>query len=339
MLGLSPLSFAIRVFIVMILGVVAAIETGNPLWLGLSALGFGLLIVGLLTQSVAFAPRWGPLVDQGMAEGRNGDWSQAMTTFQTAMGKCRGALERRQAAERIGMFLLRNDRIGDAEPYLRQALNLTTYTFGPMAARTVALRNKLSDLYLSTGQPGLAAQLQQTALEGAASSPSSNTLGAAETSIRYAEALQRQGDTASAAAQNEKALKVIAGADPDSPLLIPALLSASRYAMATSDTSRADELLTRALRSINSDTPRKVVDEIRASLVKVYVAEQRYAEAVAIAQLRLSNARAPEPVENARMRRELADLMDQAGMPEEAAKQRRVAQTLEGMIAAPRPPA
>jgi hypothetical protein len=73
-------------------------------------------------------------------------------------------------------------------------------------------------------------------------------------------------------------------------------------------------------------------------LQNVYVAEERCADALAIAQLRLKEARALEPAENARMRRELAELMDQLGRSDEAAKQRRVAQTLEGMIAAHPPP-
>ena len=343
MFGRNPLYVAIRLFLVMIGGIVIAVETGNPLWLGLTALGFGVLVVGLVSQSVAFEPppesRWGSLVTRGMEEGTKGEWSAALATFQTAMNKCRGGPERRQAFERIGMFLLTNDRIGEAEPYLRQALNLTTFAFGPMAAKTVALRDKLSDLYINTGQPGLAAQLQKAALEGAASTPSSNTLGAAASSMRYAEALQRQGDAASAATQNEKALKIIADANPNSPLLIPALLSASRYAVTTGDTGRAEELLSRALKSANPDTPKNLVDEARASLLQVCVAQGRYADAVAIAKLRLRDAWAPEPGVSARMRRELADLMDQAGMTEEAAKQRRVAQTLEGMTAAQRPPA
>jgi tetratricopeptide (TPR) repeat protein len=343
MFGRNPLYVAIRLFLVMVGGVVIAIETGNPLWLGLTALGFGVLVVGLVTQSVAFDPalesQWDHLVNRGMGEGTKGEWTAALATFQTAMGKCRSGPERRQASERIGTFLLANDRIGEAEPYLRQALNLTTLAFGPMAGRTVALRDKLSDVYISTGQPGLAAQLQKGALEAAASAPSSNTLGAAASSIRYAEALQRQGDAASAATQNEKALKIIAGADPNSPLLIPALLSASRYAIRTGDTGRAEELLDRALKSANPDTPKNLVDEARASLLQVYVAQDRYADAVAIAKLRLRDVWAPEPGVSARMRRELADLMDRAGMTEEATKQRRVAQTLEGMTAAQRPPA
>jgi len=330
---------AYRFFLVMAGGVVLAVTTSNPLFLGITVLGFVAMAVWVWRQGYVYEPRWEALYQQGVGHGGKGDWSQALATFQTAMGKSRGASERRQASEQIGMFLLSHHRIGEAEPYLRQALNLTTYAIGPMAPRTVALRDKLSDLYMSTGQPGLAAQLQKTALEGAASRPSSNTLGAAQTSIKYAEALQQTGDEASAASQNEKALKVIAEANPNSPLLIPALLSASRYAIATGDAGRAGELLTRAQGLINLDTPRKIVDAVRAGLLKVYVAEQRYADALAIAQLRLKEAHAPEPAENARMRRELADLMDRVGMSEEAAKHRRVAQTLEGMIAAQQPPA
>jgi hypothetical protein len=152
---------AYRFFLVMAGGIVLALTTSNPLYLVITVLGFVAMAVWVWRQGYIYEPRWEPLYQQGVGHGSKGEWSQALATFQTAMGKSRGASERRQASEQIGMFLLSNQRIGEAEPYLRQALNLTTYVIGPMAPRTFALRDKLSDLYIATGQPALAAQLQK----------------------------------------------------------------------------------------------------------------------------------------------------------------------------------
>jgi hypothetical protein len=228
--------------------------------------------------------------------------------------KCRGTGERRRASEQIGTFLLSKDRIGDAEPYLRQAVNLTAAVLGPTHAKTIALRDKL---------------LQGRAVSSAAARDL-NTVGGADAEVRYAEILQQAGDATAAAALYQTALQTIYAAKTDSPALIPALLSAARYASGTGDRKRAEELLRRASRCMNSDTHGRVVDKVLSGLVEVLAAEERYADAVTV-QLERLKGRSMEPALSARVRRQLVDLMDKANMPEEAAKQHRLAQTLEAM--------
>jgi len=321
---------ALRFFILMGGGVVLALTTGNPLYLGITALAFIALAVYVWRQGYVYEPKWEPLFSQGVDQGNKADWTQAITSFQTALKKCRGNAERRQASEQIGTFLLRNDRIGDAEPYVRQAVNLSTAALGPTHAKTIALRDRLSDLYMKTGQPALAAQLHGRAMASATARDLS-TVGGADAEVRYAEILQQAGDPTAAAALYQKALQTIEAAKTDSPALIPALLSAARYASGTGDRKRAEELLRRASRCMNKDTPGRVVDNVLSTLVEVLAAEERYADAVRVLQERLRGP-SREPAHNARLRRQLADLMDKANMPEEAAKQRRVAQTLEAMV-------
>ena len=320
---MGQIYWVFRIFVLMVAGVVAAIATGNPLYLLVTVAAFIGLALYVWRQGYVYEPKWEPLVSQGEDQGTKGDWPAALANFDAAMKKARNPKERRQASEQIGKFLLRSDRIGDAEPYLRQAVNLSTAALGPTHPTTATLRNQLSDLYVKSGQAGLAARLQGKAV-AAASSP--------EASARYAEILQQSGDAAGAAAQYQQALQVIEATKTDSPALLPALLSAARYAIKTNDLQRAEDLMRRASRCLARDTPGKIVDEVLTTLIEVLAAEGRHADAVEVAQKRLQGRSLDAP-EAAKARRQMADLMEKAGMTDEAAKQRRLASTLEGMTA------
>ena len=330
------LYLAIRIFIVMAVGIVAAFATGNPLYLGLSVLGFAVLFFLVRREAVTEAPKWATALNTGKEQADKGDWPAAIASFQAAMAQCKGARPRRIACEDIGLLLLLAHRPGDAEPYLREAVLLTTRAFGPMAPRTVALRDKLSDLYVNAGQSWQAAQLLGGALAAVPDDKAarSTTLSAAETASRYADALQRSGSAEQASAYNQKALETIAKADPRSPMFLKATLSAARYASATGDHHRAIELLLRALDHANSDSGARLIDDARSALVEQYTAVAKYTEAVDVMQLQVKARVGLDPQRSAAMRRQLADLMEKAGRPEEALKQRRLAQTLEGMVAA-----
>lgn len=333
---MRDLYWAYRFFAAMILGVVGAIATGNPLYLGITVAAFIAMALWVWRRGSVYEPKWEPLASRGENQGTNGAWTDALASFEAAMKKCRSPRERREASEQIGAYLMRNGRIGDAEPYLRQAVNITTAGFGPAHPTTTALRDQLSDLYMQTGQAGLAAQLQGRAAATAAAGKVER-LGAAAAVARYAEILQQSGDLAAAAAQYQRTLQTIDATKTDGPELIPVLLSAARYAGGAGDRQRTEDLLRRAGRCVSQDTPRRIVDEVRSALVDLLVAEERYAEAVKEAQQGLTG-QAHEPAVGARVRRQLADLMEKAGMAEEAAKQRRLAKTLDAMVATPESP-
>jgi tetratricopeptide (TPR) repeat protein len=317
---MRDLYWAYRFFALMIGGIVVAVTTGNPLYLLITVGAFIGLAFYVWRQGYVYEPKWEPLVAQAEAEAINGDWPAALTKFQTAIKKCRNPTERRQASEQIGTYLLSHNRIGEGEPYLRQAVNLTNAALGPTHAKTAALRDQLSDLYVKTGQAGLAAQLQGNAV----------SQGATAAVARYAEILQQSGDVTAAAAQYQKALQAIDATKADTPALIPVLLSASRYATGAGDLDRAEALLRRASRCIDQRTQRQTLDDVLGALTDVLAARERYADAIKVAQERLKGP-APEAAEGARIRRQLADLMEKAGMTEDAAKQRRLAGTLEAM--------
>lgn len=331
MLSRNPLTWLFRVGWIFVLGIVGAIATGNPLYLLLCALGFAVLVGLLVIDSVRPAPQWAKLMDTGMEQAKKGDWTDALASFKDAMARCKGGSFRLQASEQIGLFLLAANRPGDAEPYLREAVTLTTLAFGPTAVRTVTLRNHLSDLYMNAGQTWQAAQLQGSAMSGVSKLPSATT-GAADTAARYAEALQLSGDSAQASVYNQKALEALEKADRKSPLFVRAVISASRAAIATGDQSRAIELLKQALDSANDRTSHYVIDDARETLVDLYAKAERYSEAILVMQERLKSRAGLEPGRNAEMRRRLADLLDAAGRSDEAMKERRVARTLDGML-------
>ena len=322
---------AVRLIVVIAAGIITALSTGNPAYLLISVIGFGVVALWVWREGYVYEPKWEPLVSQGLDQGNQDDWPQALMSFAAAMKKCRNPRERRQASDQIGTYLYSHDRIGDAEPYLRQAVNLSNAALGPTHPKTGALRNQLSDLYLKSGQAGLAAQLQGRAVAQVVARQST-TLGAADASARYAEVLQQAGDPAAAAAQYARAMQIIDAAKTDNPVLIPVLLSASRYAIKTNDLQRAEDLMRRAGRCLTTESTGKVVDEVFTTLIEVLTAQARYADAVEVAQKRLS-WRSLDAPEAAQARRQMADLMEKAGMADEASKQRRVATTLEGMTA------
>lgn len=333
MLSRNPGTWLLRIGWIFVLGIAGAIATGNPLYLLFCVLGFAVLFFLLVRESVRPASKWVTSMNNGIEQGMKGDWTEAVASFKEAMAHCHGRNFRREASERIGLFLLHANRPGDAEPYLREAVTLTTQAFGPMAVRTVTLRNQLSDLYVNAGQAWQAAQLQGMAMAGAATQPSAKA-GAADTAARYAEALQLSGDSAQASIYNQQALQALENADRKSPLFIRAVISASRAAIATGDQARAIELLKQALENANDRTSHYLIDDARATLVDLYANGARYSEAIPVMQLRLKSRAALEPGRNAEMRRRLADLMDAAGRTDEAAKERRVAGTLDGMLTA-----
>src|ERR1051326_3056040 len=216
MLSGREVYMAVRLIVAMIAGVVLTLVTGNPLFLGLAVLAFIAVAFLVWRRGSVYEPRWERLVDEGMAQGGKGDWEAATTTFQTAMKKCRSNAERRQASTQIGQYLFKNDRPGEAEPFLRQAVNLSTAVLGPTPAQTAAPRDPLSDLYLKSGQARLAAQLQGRAV-AAAVQRGAAPHGAADAEARYAEILQRSGDPEAAAAQYQKALQTIEATKSDTP--------------------------------------------------------------------------------------------------------------------------
>jgi tetratricopeptide (TPR) repeat protein len=326
---------ALRALLLVVGGVVVTLVTGNLWPLAGSVVAFVALFVMLKRYAVADVPRWETLLKEGRELGMKGDWPEAVAKFQQSLAGCRADGQRRIASEQIGLFLFRANRPGDAEPYLREAVRLTTRAFGPMATRTVTLRDQLSDLYVKSGQAWQAADLQKQALVRAEPAKSANaTLGSADTAARYAEALQLSGNAAEAEAYNQKALESLEKADPKSPMYVRAVVSASRYAASSGDRARAIDLLNKALDNATSDTPPKIVDDARATLVTLYTDAQRYEDAIKVLELRIARRSGLDPSRNAEMQRELADLFEKSGQPDAAAKHRRVAETLEGMISA-----
>src|SRR5690348_8900047 len=113
----------------MVFGLGGALLTGDLWGLAIAALGFAGLVWVLLTQSTAFearTPKWLDRLEKGKDMATAGDWTQAMSTFAETMGMCRNERDRGRASELISDFLWRNDKLAEAEPYLRQALTFRT---------------------------------------------------------------------------------------------------------------------------------------------------------------------------------------------------------------------
>jgi uncharacterized membrane protein (DUF485 family) len=60
---------AFRFFVLMAGGVVVALTTGNPLYLGITALAFIAMAVYVWRQGYVYEPKWESLFSQGVDQG------------------------------------------------------------------------------------------------------------------------------------------------------------------------------------------------------------------------------------------------------------------------------
>ena len=262
-------------------------------WFGLvmAAIGLGLVVFEVaLARQAARGPTnpWEPAVARAVALSSEGNWSEAIGAFETAMTRAGPAPSRLRAAERIGTFLVDNEKPLEAAPFLRQALQLRTQLYGVTRPAAVV--------------------------------PAAS---------RLAEALHSQGDLAGAAAAYQVALDTLARVSTSSADLPPASIAAARFATQTGDFPHAEVLLKRALDSATGLGSVKVARLARSSLVATYKAAGRYSEAVLLNEVALKDAGSLEARENAALHKQHAELLELAGRPDDAARHRRLAQTLE----------
>jgi tetratricopeptide (TPR) repeat protein len=256
-----------------------------------------------------------------------------MSEFHRAMTLTGPEPRRLRAAERIGEYLMERKKLVEAEPYLRDALSLRERLFGRTQSETVALRERLGDLYMELGRPSDAAHIMHIQVDLMAAGGYVTTLESAHAAAKLAEALRRQGDLTAAQEVSQKSIAAIEAADPYSPELVQALVSSSKLAMGSGDYSAAERLLQRANDCASRVGSTEGAQLVRSNMLALYVAAGRFADAVPLSKRVLSDntlgRMAPDPIETSRLHRQHADLLERANRMDEAAKHHRIAETLD----------
>jgi tetratricopeptide (TPR) repeat protein len=309
---------------------------GLSAWLVMLA-GAGLLVSRLLDFRHENRGRpeqkWEPVADNGIVLAINGRWDEAMSEFEKAMSLAWPEPRRLRAAERIGNYLEQRKKVVEAISYHRTALSIRERIFGASEQETRELREHMADLYLQIGDGATASELLRAQLNTLAPSGHVITLESAHAASKLAQALQAQGDLGAAHEASQKAIAMIETADPYSPELIEALVAWAQFGIATGDYSQAESALKRAMECAERIGSEDKADLVRNNLVNLYVAAGRYAEAVPISEKLLkgsaNSTKIADLSDTARRNRQHADLLEQAERTADAAKFRRVAETLE----------
>lgn len=286
--------------------------------------------------------KWEPVADEGIVLAINGRWDEANTRFQKAIAIAGPAPRRLRAAERIGSYLQDRGKLREAIPYLCDALVLREQTFGPAQDTTRALRERVSDLYLKLGDGASAAQLLETQLNLVAPSGHVITLESARIASKLAQALKSAGDLTGAADASQRAIAAIETADPYSPDLVDALVVSAQFSIATSDHTKAEAMLKRALECADRVGSQAKAQLARDTLLNLYLASERYSDAVPLSERLLAGAESSgktmEVGETARRNRQHAEVLEKADRPADAARYRRIADTLERLSSSPGQP-
>jgi tetratricopeptide (TPR) repeat protein len=290
-------------------------------------------LVDMRVQAVRPEQKWEAVADAGMLLGMNDRWDEAMSEFRRAIMMTGAEPRRLRAAELIGGYLVDHKKLTEAEPFLADALTLRTRLFGPTQPLTVALRERLGDLYLGTGQAAAAAQVMRSQMDLLASTGGADLIDQANAAARLSTALHQQGDVSGAEQALQRATAAIAATDQFSPALVKPLVSLSDLALSKGDHVQAESFLKRAQECASRVGAKDELRLVRARLLGVYSAAGRYAEAAPLSEKLLSESsgvgKASDPAETSRLHRQHADLLDRAGRPDDAIKHRRIAETLE----------
>lgn len=289
--------------------------------------------------------RWEVVVDEGIVQAINGNWDEAFAQFQRAMDMAGPDPRKLRAAERIGGYLEGRRRASDAIPYLHTALAIRYRMFGTTDPATRALRLRLSNMHRSAGDPDGASQLLAAELDAVSPGGRVITVEGASVASQLADALFEAGDAAGARELSQNAIAALEQTDPYSPVLVKALVVSARFSVATGDLAAAEASLDRATACCERSGSDDQLDGVRRGLIDLYARTGRYAEAVPLSAKLLragtSSTKRPDMEETVRTNRRHADLLEHAGRPDEAARFRKTADTLERLYSpasAPRPP-
>lgn len=301
-----------------------------------------LIGIGLLTWDVVRyfrsdsgrpEQKWEPVVDEGVVQAINGNWDAAMAEFQRALEMAGPDPRKLRAAERIGGYLESRGKTREAIPYLHEALAIRYRMFGPADGATRTLRERLSRIHMSLGDPSGAVKLLAADLEVVAPGGRVITLEGARVAAKLAEALFESGDFDGANDLSQKSIAMIEQADPFSSALVDALVVSARYALSTGDTAGAESRLTRAMQCADRAGSEDKLNVVRKGLIDLYVRSGRHTDAIPISERLLragtSVRKSPDMREIARMNMQHADLLDHAGRHADALKYQRIAATLE----------
>jgi tetratricopeptide (TPR) repeat protein len=232
-----------------------------------------------------------------------------------------------------GIALARDGRWDEAMPQFSSAIQASGAPLSRMRAA-----ERIGDFLIENKKPADAIPYLHDALSLRMRYAAAQPATIAITASKLAEALYLQGDPAGARAASGTALAAIEKANPSSPDLVAAWVGAAKFATRTGEYERAEALLNRAMDRANRSGSIRAIQFVRSTLVDMYTAAGRYADAVKVGQENLNQMETSEPVVTARLHRQHADLLDLANRPDDAAKHRRVAQTLELMAGAQQQP-
>ena len=279
--------------------------------------------------------KWEPVADNGIFHAIQGRWDDAMAEFHKAMDMAATDPRRLRAGERIGGYLEQRHKTREALPFFVKALEARTRMYGAEHPATKQLRERIAGRAIESGDGDMAVRMLQEQLHLVAPWGRITSLEAARTAARLAEALLLVGDIDNARAASQDAIAAIESIDPYNVELVDALLTDARIHLETSDPKGAEPLLQRALENAQRVGSRARTDRVRRELLDVYMANGRFEEAVPISEKLVSGtnvAASRTPEENADLVRRHAELLERAGRPDEAARYRRTAETLERLV-------